>query len=96
MMKSVALVCVAASCALLGGCRVLHNAGACHKRQDYQSATSVPPLKIPQGLDSPDTAGALKLPVLNEPTPPPRTSKDPCLDEPPPFKVNKPAPPPQA
>jgi len=37
----------------------------------------------------PDTANALKLPALNEPPPPPRKSKDPCLDEPPSFKVPK-------
>jgi hypothetical protein len=54
-------------------------------------AKSVPPLKIPQGLDAPDTASALKLPTLNEPVAP-RSKKDPCLDEPPSFKLTKPAP----
>jgi hypothetical protein len=54
-------------------------------------AKSVPPLKIPQGLDAPDTASALKLPTLNEPVAP-RSKKDPCLDEPPSFKLSKPAP----
>jgi hypothetical protein len=55
------------------------------------AAKSVPPLKIPQGLDAPDTASALKLPTLNEPLAP-RSKKDPCLDEPPSFKLSKPAP----
>jgi hypothetical protein len=47
----------------------------------------VPPLIIPSGLDAPDTTNALRLPTLNEPAPPRRSGKQPCLDEPPPFKV---------
>jgi hypothetical protein len=69
---------------------------ACHKRQPYQGQVSVPPLVIPAGLDAPDTGNALHLPALNEPAPPPRKGREPCLDEPPPYKVPKPAPAPQA
>jgi uncharacterized lipoprotein len=75
----------------LCGCHALRNANSCHKPQSYESATSVAPLAIPPGLDAPDTTNALRLPALNEPPPPPRKGKDPCLDEPPPFKVTKPA-----
>lgn len=60
---------------------------SCHTKQPYMAATSVPPLKIPPGLDTPDTTNALHIPPLNEPAPPPRRGKQPCLDEPPPFKV---------
>lgn len=63
---------------------------ACHKQQPYQLASSVPPLKIPTGLDAPDATNALRLPPLNEPAPPPRKGHEPCLDEPPPYKVPKP------
>jgi uncharacterized lipoprotein len=66
-----------------------HFTYSCHKKQVYQEASSVPPLKIPAGLDAPDTSNALRLPQLNEPAPPPRTGQQPCLDEPPPFKVPK-------
>jgi uncharacterized lipoprotein len=67
---------------------------SCHSKQPYMTATSVPPLKIPPGLDVPDTTNALHIPALNEPAPPVRKGKEPCLDEPPPFKVPpKPAPP---
>lgn len=76
---------------LLGGCHLLRNVGSCHKPQGYEKATSVAPLKIPSGLDTPDTTNALRLPVLNEPAPPKRSGKDPCLYEPPSFKVTKPA-----
>jgi uncharacterized lipoprotein len=66
-------------------------ANSCHVKQPYTSASSVAPLKIPSGLDTPDTTNALHIPALNEPAPPVRKGKDPCLDEPPPFKVVKPA-----
>jgi uncharacterized lipoprotein len=82
---------------LLGasGCRSFRNK-SCHGPQPYQKATSVPPLIIPAGLDTPDTTNALRLPQLNEPAPPPRKGKQPCLDEPPSYKVSQPARPPQA
>ncbi len=83
---------------LMGGCHMFRNASAkaCHGAQPYQRAQSVPPLKVPTGLDAPDTSNALRLPTLNEPPPPPRKGTQPCLDEPPPFKVTQPAKTPQA
>ena len=80
---------------LLDGCRMLH-ANSCHQPQPYMGARSVPPLKIPAGMDAPETTNALHIPTLNEPEPPARKGKDPCLDAPPSFKVQKPPPPPQA
>jgi uncharacterized lipoprotein len=83
---------------LLGACHLFRGATAkaCHSPQPYQKAASVPPLKVPTGLDAPDTTNALRLPALNDPSPPPRSGKQPCLDEPPPFKVTQPAKTPQA
>lgn len=75
----------------LSGCHTLRGIGSCHKPKPYMSARSVAPLKIPAGLDAPDTGNALRLPALNEPAPPPRTGRQPCLDEPPSYKVSKPA-----
>ncbi len=92
MMKSALVLLCAGAFLLLGGCKALRAGGSCNKPQPYMAATSVPPLKIPAGLDTPETNNALKLPTLNEPPPPPRTKKDPCLDQPPSFKVSKPAP----
>jgi uncharacterized lipoprotein len=69
----------------------------CHDVQPYMKANTVASLKIPAGLDAPDTTNALRLPALNEPAPPRRTANEPCLDEPPSFKVQQPAArPPQA
>jgi uncharacterized lipoprotein len=62
----------------------------CHKPQPYMAATSAPALRIPAGLEVPDTTNALHVPDLKEPAPPRRKGKDPCLDEPPAFKVTKP------
>ncbi len=94
LMKSVVkLGLILAMGLALAGChsfRHLSSGGACHKKQPYMNAGSVPPLKIPAGLEMPDTTNALRIPDLKEPAPPPRKGKDPCLDEPPAFKVAKP------
>jgi uncharacterized lipoprotein len=79
----------------LSACHALR-AKSCHGAQPYMGAKSVAPLKIPAGLDPPETGNALRIPALNEPAPPARKGKDPCLDEPPPFKVRQAAAPPQA
>ena len=84
---------------LVSGCHAFRratSAKACHNPQPYQKAQTVPPLKIPSGMDAPDTSSALHLPALNEPPPPARKGAQPCLDEPPPFKVTQPAKTPQA
>lgn len=81
---------------LLGvsGCHMLHNKlsyKSCNEPQIYAGERSVAPLKVPPGMDAPDTTNALRLPSLNEPAPP-RARTAPCLDEPPSFKVAKSAP----
>jgi uncharacterized lipoprotein len=83
----------------LSGCRLLHHHGnynTCNDPQPYANARSIAPLKTPVGLTAPDTRSALRIPDLNEPTPPPRTRADPCLDTPPTFVVPKVVKPPQA
>jgi uncharacterized lipoprotein len=83
----------------LAGCHSLHafKDKPCNKPAAYTQAQSIPPLKIPTGLDAPDNHGALKIPQLNEPEPPPRNPRDPCLDEPPSYTTPKaPKPPPAA
>lgn len=71
-----------ASLLALGGCK--HLVGDCHKPAAYAAAKEMPPLRIPVGLDGPDTREALKIPALNEPEVP-RGAKDPCLEEPPAY-----------
>jgi uncharacterized lipoprotein len=63
----------------------------------YRQAGSVAPLRVPLGIDPPDTKSGLQIPALNEPALPPRGPKDPCLDEPPKFTEPRgPRPPPAA
>ena len=97
-MKVVLKVGVVVAVALaLSGChpfRALKSrAFSCHVKQPYMASTSVAPLTVPPGLDKPDRTDALVVPDLKEPAPPLRKGREPCLDEPPPFKVAKPAPP---
>jgi uncharacterized lipoprotein len=79
---------VAAAAALMSGCH-LFGTPDCHTPQEYQRAGQVPPLKVPSGLDKPNTQGALVIPTV-ELAPPPPGPKDACLDVPPRYK---PAPP---
>ena len=77
----------------LAGCKTIHHIAhndGCNKPQPYMQASSIPPLNIPQGLDTPDTGHALDVPKLDEPAPPARRPSDPCLDAPPTFNVPQP------
>ena len=76
----------------VSGCHLLRgklDERACNETQSYANQRSVAALKVPAGVDAPDTANALRLPPLNEPAPPPRSRSARCLDEPPSFKVQK-------
>ena len=84
------ILMVVAAAALMSGCHVFSKLSQeCHTRQEYQRAGQVPPLKVPAGLDSPNTQGALVIPKV-ELAPPLPGPKDTCLDVPPRYK---PAPP---
>ncbi len=73
------------ACLSLGACK--HGPAACTKPGDYEGAESIAPLRIPSGLEAPDTRGALKIPELADSTqtlPPAGT----CLDQPPRYAPN--------
>jgi len=81
-----------ASAALLllaqGGCSWMHhgkNGARCREPAIGGEAKNLPPLKMPAGLDAPDTRNAIKVPPLNEPERP-RAPGDPCQSQPPSFK----------
>jgi hypothetical protein len=73
------------TCLALGACR--HGPAACAKPGIYEQAQSIAPLRIPTGLEAPDTRGALRVPDLNEPAVA-RPAGSPCLDQPPRYSPN--------
>jgi uncharacterized lipoprotein len=80
----------------LAGCHTgpfkrFFHAKACNKPQMYASSQSDPPIRMPAGVDPPDTHSSLRIPALNEPAPPPRKLTDPCLDAPPLYAAPRPA-----
>lgn len=78
--RFVLMIALLSSLALAGGCKAFSR--SCNNLAAYSQAEDLKPLKIPAGLDSPDTRTALKIPELNEPEVP-RASKDRCLEDPP-------------
>jgi opacity protein-like surface antigen len=74
---------VAIASMALCGCKVFSKLQPdCHTSQEYQHSVSAPPLKVPAGMDKPNTTGALAIPTL-EATPPAPGPNDPCYDVPP-------------
>jgi uncharacterized lipoprotein len=72
-----------AAAALTSGCHLFSKLTPdCHTAQEYQRAGQVAPLKVPAGLDSPNTQGAMVIPAVALAAPPPG-KKDACLDVPP-------------
>ena len=72
----------------LGGCSWMHHGrhtAKCREPAVGGEAKNMPPLKMPAGLDAPDTRNAIKVPPLDEPERP-RAPDDPCLSMPPSFK----------
>jgi hypothetical protein len=66
---------------LASGCSTVVG-GACHKPQPHHTAGNLPPLKMPPGLEAPDTADAMRIPEVNQPELP-LDPEGPCLDAPP-------------
>jgi uncharacterized lipoprotein len=80
------LIGFCAASAVLSGCHIMSRLNPdCHTHQEYQQALQVAPLKVPAGLDNPNTQGALVIPTVDL-APPPPGPKDACLDLPPRYK----------
>jgi opacity protein-like surface antigen len=74
-----------AAAALTSGCHLFSKLTPdCHTTQEYQRAGQIAPLKVPAGLDSPNTQGALVIPTVAL-APPPPGPNDACLDVPPKY-----------
>jgi uncharacterized lipoprotein len=75
------VVAVAASLAGCGAFRV-----TCNDMTTYAASEELAPLKVPAGLEAPDTRTALKIPALNEPERA-RAASEGCLESPPPYSA---------
>jgi uncharacterized lipoprotein len=74
---------------LLSGCGFFRASSAtCRDDTVYIAAREEAPLRIPPGLEAPDTRNALKVPDLDVPEMP--RAADKCLDAPPPYSSPKP------
>ena len=71
----------------LSGCSWLHHKriSSCRELTVVDQANTLPALRVPPGLDAPDTRNAIKVPALSEPERP-RAPTDPCLSRPPSYK----------
>ena len=79
-----------AAATLVSGCHIFNRLTPdCHRPQEYQRATQLAPLKVPPGLDTPNTQGALVIPTVDL-APPPPGPHDACLDTPPRYKAAPP------
>jgi uncharacterized lipoprotein len=89
-MKSLGIVVASSIVALTAGCGLFRPDQSCHKAQAYESSKSVARLKVPPGMDAPDTGGALVVPPVDAPEAP-RSRSHACLDEPPRYRSDAPA-----
>jgi uncharacterized lipoprotein len=83
------LLLAAALLLSLSGCSWMHHgkhSAKCREPAVGGVAKDMPPLKVPPGLDAPDTRNAIKVPPLDEPERP-RAAGEPCLSMPPSFKT---------
>jgi uncharacterized lipoprotein len=93
MNKLIPAIALGALAVTASGCKSLLHSKACLKPGAYVDARNEQPLKVPAGMDAPDTRGALKIPDVSQPAKV-RTAADGCLDAPPKFeapKASKPA-----
>ncbi|MDE2295358.1 MAG: hypothetical protein KGL36_07870 [Gammaproteobacteria bacterium] len=83
-MKLIRALTIATVAALMAGCHLLRP--RCGGLEDYRSAEVIAPLRVPDGMQTPDSKEALRIP------PPaagaPLASKDRCLEKPPQYREN--------
>ena len=79
--------CIGLAVLALSGCFSRHRdrASSCRESTVVTEAKNLPALKVPPGLDTPDTRNAIKVPELAEPERA-RSPKEPCLSQPPSYK----------
>jgi uncharacterized lipoprotein len=94
-MKNGTLCLTLLAIAATAGCNPFRRNSAeadlCREPEGYAQAVEGQALRVPPGLQAPDTRNALRIPDLNTPAPPTRRRDQGCLDQPPPYTTTKPA-----
>ncbi|MFT3905323.1 MAG: hypothetical protein QM718_03355 [Steroidobacteraceae bacterium] len=91
MMTNKALIPAMAALLLLQGCSWFHRSArttmaGCKENKLELDDRNLPALTAPEGLEAPDTRGAVQIPALDEPERP-RAATDPCLSQPPSYQT---------
>jgi uncharacterized lipoprotein len=81
---------IALALGAVSGCHFLKSRTGCHADQEYRHAQQLAPLKVPAGLDAPNTATALVIPDVRTDIPA-RGPREACLEEPPQYRPSTPA-----
>lgn len=85
-MRILPILSLIASLGLLSACKTFTS---CEGPADVgEGGQTIAPLRVPVGLEMPNTAEALRVPELNEPERP-RQKTDSCLDQPPSYFPNR-------
>jgi uncharacterized lipoprotein len=71
--------------ALTSSCGLFRPDRDCHKPQAYETSRSIDHLKVPAGMNAPDTRDSLVIPQVTAPQAPPSGG---CLDEPPRYRTD--------
>jgi len=81
------MACLSLAALALSGCSWRHRnrVSSCRENTVVTEAKNLPALKVPPGLDTPDTRNAIKVPELAEPERA-HSKHEPCLSRPPSYK----------
>ena len=88
-MNVIRMVVLSTLLAASSGCHYLRSKTGCHADQEYRHAEQLAPLKVPAGLDAPNTTTSLVIPTVSVEVPP-RGPLDACLEDPPKYKPSTP------
>ncbi len=83
-MRPIRAMGIAAVAALMSGCHLLRP--HCGGYEEYRTAEVIAPLRVPEGMQAPESKEALRIPPAAPGAP--LASKDACLEKPPQYKEN--------
>ena len=84
-MRPIRAMGIAAVAALMSGCHLLRP--HCGGYEEYRSAEVIAPLRVPEGMQDPESKEALRIPPAAVGAPP-LAAKDAGLEKPPKYREN--------